>query len=293
MSDLKDLDRVDPFLDQVINAVPSGIFVIDKDHNILMLNRAAAKMVGKSPGECFDRKCWEIFNTPMCKTPDCTCHRAIKEDSTIRGLSVMHHNDREVPIEYAARPLKNVDGKIIGCVEHFIDITDRLEKERIIVKQQEGLLKQREEDIRHLQEEILELSTPVIEIWDGILALPLVGTLDSHRAKLATERLLEAIEKTRSAFVIIDITGVPAVDEEVANHILQTVDAAKLMGSKAVLTGISPHIAKTMAQLGVDMSTITVHGRMSDALHMAITESTNRALEYTNVQTWITDNKKS
>ncbi len=271
MNRIMDFDQ-DPFLDQVINAVPSGIFVIDKENNILMVNKAAAEMVGKSPGECFDRKCWDIFKTPMCNTEQCTCRRAVESNSTIRGLSIMYKDGQEIPIEYAARPLRNFEGNIIGCVEHFIDISERLEKERIIVKQQEELLKKREEDIRHLQEEILELSTPVIEVWDGVLALPLVGTLDSHRAKLATERLLDAIERTRSPFVIIDITGVPTVDEEVANHILQTVDAVKLMGSKAILTGISPHIARTMAQLGVDMSNITVQGRMSDALHVALSE---------------------
>ena len=264
------------FLFEIINAVPSGIFVTDMDHNILIINKTGAAMVGRTPGDCFDRKCGEIFDTPMCGTDSCTCLVATKTDDVCQGQSILRYAGKEIPIEYAARPLKNHEGKVVGCVEHFIDISDRLEKEHMIQRQQEELLKKREEDIRHLQDEVLELSTPVIQLWEGVLALPLVGTLDSHRARLAMERLLEVIEQTRSPFVIIDITGVPTVDTEVANRLLQTVDAVRLMGGEAILTGISPHIALTMAHLGVNMANITVRSRMSDGLHLAVAEMQKR-----------------
>ncbi len=270
MKEIAEFSPNEGFLSEIINAIPSGIFVTDRENTIIMINKAGAAMVGRTPGDCFDRKCYEIFDTPMCQTEACTCRKAIETESVNTGQTVLRLPDGEIPIEYASRPLRNLEGEIIGCVEHFIDISDRLEKERIIVEQQEQLLKKREEDIRHLQDEILELSTPVIEVWDGILALPLIGTLDSHRAKIAMERLLEAIERTRSSFVIIDITGVPTVDAEVANHIIQTIDAARLMGSEAILTGISPHIARTIAKLDVRLGDITVRGRMTDALHLAI-----------------------
>ncbi len=270
MEDLKNYQGDEGFLFEIINAVPSGIFVTDLDHNILIINRAGAEMVGRTPGDCFDRKCYEIFNTPMCRTENCTCRVATRENTVNQGQTTLKVNNKEIPIEFASRPIKNVKGEIIGCVEHFIDISDRLEKERLIVKQQEELLKKRDEDIRHLQEEILELSTPVIEVWDGVLALPLVGTLDSHRAQSAMERLLVTIESTRAPFVIIDITGVPNVDTAVANYLLQTVDAVRLMGSEAILTGISSRIALTMAHLGVDLGTINVRSRMADGLHYAM-----------------------
>lgn len=270
MKEIAEFSPNEGFLSEIINAIPSGIFVTDRENTIMMINKAGAAMVGRTPGDCFDRKCYEIFDTPMCQTEACTCRKAIEKESVNTGQTVLRLAGKEIPIEYASRPLRNLEGEIIGCVEHFIDISDRLEKERIILEQQEQLLKKREEDIRHLQDEILELSTPVIEVWDGILALPLVGTLDSHRAKIAMERLLEAIERTRSSFVIIDITGVPTVDAEVANHIIQTIDAARLMGSEAILTGISPHIARTIAKLDVRLGDITVRGRMTDALHLAI-----------------------
>lgn len=276
MENISDYKNDEGFLFEIINAVPSGIFVTDMEHNILLINKGASSIVGKTPGECFDRKCSEIFNTDMCGTEKCACLLATKTDEVCHGQTILKHNGKEIPIEYAARPLKNHEGKIVGCVEHFVDISERLEQEQLIQRQQEELLRKQEEDIRHLQNEVLELSTPVIELWEGVLALPLVGTLDSHRARMAMERLLETIEKTRAPFVIIDITGVPTVDTEVAHRLLQTVDATRLMGSEAILTGISPHIALTMAHLGVNMSTITVRSRMSDALHLALVEIQKR-----------------
>ncbi|MBI5556282.1 MAG: PAS domain-containing protein [Deltaproteobacteria bacterium] len=270
MKDLDDLTRDEGFLSEIINAITSGIFVTDLQQNILMINKPGAKMVGKRAGECFDRKCYEIFNTPLCNTPDCPNLMARENKSINRGQTILHFNDQEIPIEYTARPLRNYQGDIIGCVENFIDISDRLDKDRIILEQKEKLIRKREEDIRHLQDEIMELSTPVIEIWDGILTLPLIGTLDSHRAKIAMQRVLEAIERSRASFVIIDITGVPAVDSEVAGHILQTANATRLMGSQAILTGVGPHIAQIIAQEGVGLENLTVRGRMTDALHYAI-----------------------
>ena len=272
MEDISEMQQDEGFLSEIINAITSGIFVTDLERNILMINAAGAEMVGRTPGDCFDRKCYEIFNTPMCQTESCTCRIATTNDVVNEGMTVLRHDDKEISVEFTSRPLKNYKGEIVGCVENFIDITERIEQEKLIQSQQEQLIKKREEDIRHLQDEIMELSTPVIEVWEGILTLPLIGTLDSHRARIATERLLEAIERTRAPFVIIDITGVPTVDAEVANHILQTVNAARLMGSEAILTGVCPHIARIIAQGRVDMGHLTVRGRMTDGLHLAISK---------------------
>ena len=270
MEDLSEIDLDEVFLSEIINAITSGIFVTDLENNILMINRAGAKMVGKSPGDCFDRKCYDIFDTPMCKSEQCTCKLSTSNNTVNHGETMLRVDGREIPIEFTSRPLRNHKGDIIGCVENFIDISERLEKDRIIMEQKEGLLKKREEDIRHLQDEILELSTPVIEVWDGIVALPLVGTLDSHRAHTAMQRLLESIEYTRSSFVIIDITGVPTVDSEVASHVLQTAGAVRLMGCETILTGVGPHIARVISEGDVDLDNIIVRARMTDGLHYAI-----------------------
>ena len=270
MDDLSEIKLDEGFLSEIINAITSGIFVTDLENNILMINPAGARMVGKSPGDCFDRKCYDIFDTPMCKSEQCTCKLSTSNNTVNHGETMVRVDGREIPIEFTSRPLRNHKGDIIGCVENFIDISERLEKDRIIMEQKEGLLKKREEDIRHLQDEILELSTPVIEVWDGIVALPLVGTLDSHRAHTAMQRLLESIEYTRSSFVIIDITGVPTVDSEVASHVLQTAGAVRLMGCETILTGVGPHIARVISEGDVYLDNIIVRARMTDGLHYAI-----------------------
>lgn len=278
MQELKNYQQDEGFLFEIINAVTSGIFVTDLNHNILIINRAAAELVGMTPGECFDRKCYEIFDADICGTEKCTCKIAIKGDTINQGETIINIQGRDIPIEYSSRPLKNHEGKIIGCVEHFTDIAERIEREALIVQQQKELLQQKTENIKILQGEILELSTPVIELWEGVLALPLIGNLDSKRARNAMKKLLETIESTKASIVIIDITGVPTVDTEVANHLLQTVDAVRLMGSESILSGISTHIALTMANLGIDMGNISVTSRMTDALHIAITKLHKRQL---------------
>lgn len=276
MMNISEIDLDEGFLSEIINAITSGIFVTDLEHNILMINRAGAKMVGKSVGECFDRKCYDIFDTPMCRTDSCTCKLATAQNAANHGETILHVGDVEIPMEFTSRPLRNHEGEIIGCVENFIDITERLEQDKIILEQKEKLLRKREEDIRHLQDEILELSTPVIEVWEGILIMPLVGTLDSHRAYIAMERVLEAIEKNRASFVIVDITGVPIVDAEVAGHILQTASAARLMGCETMLTGVGPHTARVISDSGVSLENIILRGHLAEALQCAITRLEER-----------------
>ena len=108
--------------------------------------------------------------------------------------------------------------------------------------------------IERQQEEMLELSTPVVTLWDGIVALPLIGTLDSARTQVVMESLLQAIVQTNSRFAIIDITGVPTVDTLVAQHLLKTITAARLMGAECILSGIRPQIAQTIVHLGIDLA---------------------------------------
>lgn len=128
----------------------------------------------------------------------------------------------------------------------------------------------REEVIRRQQEEMLELSTPVVKMWDGVVALPLIGTLDSARTSVVMESLLERIVATGSEIAIIDITGVPTVDTLVAQHLLKTVAAARLMGADCIISGIRPQIAQTMVHLQIDLSTVTTKATMAEALRAAL-----------------------
>jgi rsbT co-antagonist protein RsbR len=127
----------------------------------------------------------------------------------------------------------------------------------------------REAIISRQEQELLELSTPVIHLWDAILALPLIGTLDSARAQTVMDGLLEAIVATHAQFAIIDITGVPTVDTLVAQHLIQTIAAARLMGADCIISGIRPQIAQTIVHLGVDL-TVSSKATMAEAFAMAL-----------------------
>jgi rsbT co-antagonist protein RsbR len=128
----------------------------------------------------------------------------------------------------------------------------------------------REEIIQRQQQEMLELSTPVVKLWDGILALPLIGTLDSERTQVVMETLLHAIVETGSTIAIIDITGVPTVDTKVAQHLIQTVSAARLMGADCLISGIRPQIAQTIIHLGISLPDVVTKATLADAFSTAL-----------------------
>ncbi|HWA97196.1 MAG TPA: STAS domain-containing protein [Pirellulales bacterium] len=133
--------------------------------------------------------------------------------------------------------------------------------------------KTREDVINRQQEELLELSTPVVKLWDGILALPMIGTLDSARTQVVMESLLQKIVETGSELAIIDITGVPTVDTLVAQHLLKTVTAIRLMGADCIISGVRPQIAQTIVHLGVDLQGVTTKATLADALALALKRS--------------------
>lgn len=128
----------------------------------------------------------------------------------------------------------------------------------------------REDVISRQQHELLELSTPVVKLWDGILALPMIGTLDSARTQIVMESLLQRIVETGSELAIIDITGVPTVDTQVAQYLLKTVTAIRLMGADCIISGVRPQIAQTIVHLGVDLQGVTTKSNLADALSLAL-----------------------
>jgi rsbT co-antagonist protein RsbR len=134
----------------------------------------------------------------------------------------------------------------------------------------EAYQKSREEVIDRQQQELLDLSTPVVQLWDGILALPLIGTLDSERTQVVMESLLEAIVEKEATVAILDITGVPTVDTLVAQHLMKTVSAARLMGAECIISGIRPQIAQTIVHLGVDLGGVITKATLAGALQIAL-----------------------
>lgn len=137
----------------------------------------------------------------------------------------------------------------------------------------EAFIATREELILRQQQELLELSTPVVKLWDGILALPIIGTLDSARTQVVMESLLQTVVSTNSRYAIIDITGVPTVDTLVAQHLLKTITAARLMGAECIISGVRPQIAQTIVHLGINLEDVITKAKLSDAFALALQRS--------------------
>lgn len=170
------------------------------------------------------------------------------------------------------RPIFDTLQRQTGGVEGQIDViwatsalADRMAQLTVSTYQ-----KTREDIIVRQQHELLELSTPVIKLWDGVLAVPVIGTLDSSRAQMVMETLLERLVETGSELAIIDITGVPTVDTLVAQHLMKTVTAIRLMGAESIISGIRPQIAQTIVHLGIDLQGIITKSTLADALASAM-----------------------
>ncbi|MEV7733177.1 STAS domain-containing protein [Streptomyces sp. NPDC088921] len=159
------------------------------------------------------------------------------------------------------------DARVMACAQALAVLTSTL---RLVIM--ETTVSAGEELIARQRQQLLEVATPVIKLWDGVVAVPLIGTLDSARSQVVMESLLEAIVDQRAAYAILDITGVPTVDSLVAQHLMKTVAAARLMGAECIVSGIRPAIAQTIVQLGIDLGSIITRAGLADALAYALTQ---------------------
>lgn len=159
------------------------------------------------------------------------------------------------------------DERVTACTQALAVLTSTL---RLVIM--ETTVSAGEELIARQRQQLLEVATPVIKLWDGVVAVPLIGTLDSARSQVVMESLLEAIVDQRAAYAILDITGVPTVDSLVAQHLMKTVAAARLMGAECIVSGIRPAIAQTIVQLGIDLGSIITRAGLADALAYALTQ---------------------
>ncbi len=166
---------------------------------------------------------------------------------------------------------KELTGNQDEMFDALLSATQLLDRLSLVTS--ETYMATREELISRQQQELLELSTPVVKLWDGILALPIIGTLDSSRTQVVMEELLQTVVATNSKFAIIDITGVPTVDTLVAQHLLKTITAARLMGAECIISGVRPQIAQTIVHLGINLEDVITKAKLSDAFALALQKS--------------------
>jgi rsbT co-antagonist protein RsbR len=170
------------------------------------------------------------------------------------------------PLFDAIRASSGKDAEVLA--DDTWSATELLDKLALVTV--ETFMRTREELIARQQQDMLELSTPVVKLWDGILALPMIGTLDSSRTQVVMESLLQRIVETGSDIAILDITGVPTVDTLTAQHLIKTVTAARLMGAECIISGIRPQIAQTIVHLGVDLGDVITKATLADAFKLAL-----------------------
>jgi rsbT co-antagonist protein RsbR len=231
----------------VLDQIPTPVFAIDKEFNIVYMNPVGCSWNDMTLDDITGRKCYDILNTPHCKSPECRVQRSMEMGEVFITQNELYRNGVPVPVENTSAPLKNSSGQIIGGLQYCVDIAERLKFEDTLLKQSQT---------------ITELSTPVIKIWDGIIFLPMVGIIDTQRAKQIIENLLVAIVDNEARVVLFDVTGVPIIDTRVAQSVLDTVTASRMLGAEVVITGISPDAALTLTKLEVDLSQIRTLGTL-------------------------------
>ena len=170
-------------------------------------------------------------------------------------LEIRNSDGRVTSVLYNASVYRDESGAVVGVFAAARDITER---------------KLSEERIKQQSQEILELSTPVMQVWQGVVAVPLIGCLDSQRTQQFMERLLDRIVETNSPVALVDIMGVPTIDTQTAQHLIETITAVRLLGAQVVLTGVRPAIAQTLVHLGIDLSGITTRSSLAAGLLVAL-----------------------
>ena len=220
-----------------------------------------AQGIEESGGEGFDHPAFDELRRFL---------NEISHQRAVKGYTPMENATYVSALRNTVRPMlvEDFEGDPATLAAELGYLASVIDKMALVMV--ENYIRSREETIRQQRADMMELSTPVIKVWDKILTLPIIGTLDSRRAQLMMEALLQRIVETGSTVAILDITGVRTMDTLVANHLIKTVTAARLMGARCILTGVSPAIAQTMVQLGIDLTQITTRAQMSDGVKLAL-----------------------
>ena len=236
----------------ILDGIDEVIYVSDPEsYELLYVNEAFARNWGSGVGE----KCFKVIQGRESPCEFCTNDKLFDADN-LTGTYIWEFQNLR-------------DNRWYRCIDKAIDWPGgnrvRYEMALDITKQ-----KEMEDALFAQSKELLELSTPVIQAWEGIVVAPLIGTLDSQRTYHFMERFLNAIVDTKSPVALVDITGVSTVDTQTAQHLIEAITASRLLGTKAILTGVSPSIAQTLVHLGVDLSKIETHTSLARGLGLAL-----------------------
>ncbi len=241
----------------MLDSIVDEVIQLDQNGNVVTWNRGAERLKGWTSEEVIGRHVTTFYT-------DEDLHSGLAE----REMRVARETGRYETEGWRKRKdgtrfwanivlsaMRDDEGNLVGYVKVARDLTERRAQEELIRRQ---------------RDEILELSTPVIQVWERVLALPIIGTLDSNRASRLTESLLSQIADLQAEIVILDISGVPTIDTDVAQHLLKTVHAARLMGATSILSGVRPETAQAMVHLGIELGDLRSRNTLRDALQLAL-----------------------
>jgi rsbT co-antagonist protein RsbR len=255
---IEEINKVLDLFVGFLEKVPAPIMILDRDFTIQYLNQAAHTLLGVPRDDARRKTCPDLFCANRCHTGDCSLARAIRCGSESTEEIVVELNQKERILRQTSIPLTNETNSIIGAINVIHDLTeDHLKSMALETKIAE---------IEAQKLTIRELSTPVIEIWDEILVLPVIGAMDSKRSQMMLSETLTHIAARRAKFLIIDVTGVGAIDTRTANSFLKVVEAAALLGTRCLLTGLSPAMSQTLVSLGTDLSQVKTRGTLKEGL---------------------------
>lgn len=239
---------------QVFANIPIAVSAVSKDKKVIAVSKEMTALSGVTLEKAIGMRCYEQFGGELCETA-CPLERAMAGEKVVIETEKRAADGRIIPVRLYASPLVSEQGEVLGIVGSYLDITREREDE---------------DRIRSFQRNLLEQASPVISVWDGVLGVPIMGTLDSERTQLIMESLLEEIVNREAEVAIIDISGIGVVDSAVADHLIRTAKAVRLVGALPILTGINAVIAQTIARLGIELEGVKTMGTLRDAIRYAI-----------------------
>jgi len=248
-------------LSSLLNTIPDLIYFKDKESRFIKVSKSKADQVGRSIEEVVGSTDFDYFTEEHARPAYEDEQEIIKKGNPIEGKveKETHPDGRVTWVSTTKIPRYDEKGNIIGILGISRDITEKRLWEM-----------QREEKMAVQKEELVQLSTPVIDVWEGVITVPILGSLDSERASRVSEHLLTQIVRKRAGIAIIDISGISAVDSAVADRLIRTAKAVRLVGAEAILTGVGVEIAQTIADLGIDMGGLKTMSTLKDGLRYVI-----------------------